>query len=169
MNSDPQQKNGDQTPVNGQLAPPELLLIEDNEDDRRLFVRAAHDSRLNATITYATNAAQAVMRLNRLGEYSATALPALIVLDLGLPGLNGKILLQVIRNAYGPRTVPVVVFTNSVNERDRHECEALGICRYVIKPTHYSDLLRFVSDLSRYVPDGATSQSLAAITGKDQR
>jgi DNA-binding response OmpR family regulator len=144
-------------------SPPEILLIEDNPDESHLFVRAVTDSRLNAVVTVAENAAQAVLRLNRIGPHADQPLPALVILDLSLPGLQGKTLLQVIRNAFGPRSVPVVVFTGSQAERDRVDCEALGISAYVIKPRKYADLVRFVGTLSRFVPDGSTSERLAAI------
>jgi CheY-like chemotaxis protein len=114
---------------------PQILLIEDNPDDRDLFIRALTVGGLEALVVVAKDAVQAVLRLNRLGEFALTPLPALVVLDLGLPGLHGKTLLQVIRNAYGPRAMPVVVLTGSLDAGDRAECEACGISDFIEKPT----------------------------------
>ena len=128
---------------------PEILLIEDGKDDRELFDLAVKASGLEATVTHAVNAAEAVARLNRVGAYAGLPLPALIVLDLGLPGLNGKVLLQVIRNAYSPRSVPVVVLTGSVNAADRTECHSWGISDYLIKPTAFGKMVHLTSSLAR--------------------
>lgn len=130
---------------------PEILLIEDNADDRDLFASALLASGLDARVTFAGDAAQAVLRLNRMGEFAQTPLPTLVVLDLGLPGLQGKTLLQVIRNAYGPRTIPVVILTGSYRSVDRTECEAWGICEYFIKPRTYLEQIRLVASLRRWL------------------
>jgi CheY-like chemotaxis protein len=131
---------------------PEILLIEDNEDDRTAFAKAVAMSGLPARVTYASGAPEAVMRLNRLAGFAGTELPALIVLDLTLPGLRGPILLQVIRNAFGPRHVPVVVLTGSLREHDRSDCERWGISDYQVKPQSFFGLVRFVSGLARLLP-----------------
>ena len=130
---------------------PEILLIEDDSDDRDLFAAALHVSGLGARLSFASNAAEAVMRLNRMGEYVDFALPALVVLDLGLPGLQGATLLQVIRNAYGPRAIPVVVLTGSYRTADRAECESWGISDYLIKPRTYVEQVRLVASLQRWL------------------
>jgi len=129
----------------------EILLIEDNQDDRDLFMAAILTSGIDTRVTFASDAAQAVLRLNRMGEFAATPLPTLVVLDLGLPGLNGKTLLQVIRNAYGPRTIPVVVLTGSYRIADRTECESWGISDYLIKPQSYIEHIRVVASLKRWL------------------
>lgn len=129
----------------------EILLIEDNQDDRDLFMAAVHASGLNARVTFANDAAQAVLRLNRMGVFTETPLPNLVVLDLGLPGLQGKTLLQVIRNAYGPRTIPVVVLTGSYRTADRTECESWGISDYLIKPQSYVEHIRVIASLRRWL------------------
>jgi CheY-like chemotaxis protein len=130
---------------------PEILLIEDDADDRELFAAALQASGVRATLTCAGDAAEAVLRLNRMGRFAETPLPSLVVLDLGLPGLQGGTLLQVIRNAYGPRSIPVVVLTGSYRSADRTECESWGISDYLIKPNSYPDQVRLVSSLRRWL------------------
>lgn len=139
---------------------PEILLIEDDVDDHDLFAVALRTSGINALLTWVTNAADAILRLNRMGAFSAIPLPALVVLDLGLPGLQGGTLLQVIRNAYGPRLIPVVVLTNSYRAIDRTECEQWGISDYLIKPVAYADQVRLVASLQRWlVPQESTPET----------
>ena len=133
---------------------PEILLIEDSADDRALFDRAVAASGMELRVTHAHSAAEAVMRLNRLGRYAGTELPAVIVLDLSLPGLQGATLLQVVRNAYGPRDVPVVILTGSDSAADQASCEPWDISDYVVKPHAHGELVAFVRSLARFLPSG---------------
>jgi CheY-like chemotaxis protein len=151
------------------LMNPEILLVEDNADDRALFARAVAASGLAVHVTYASRAPEAVMRLNRLGIFEGTPLPALIILDLGLPGLQGQILLQVIRNAYGPRAVPVIVLTGSLREQDKADCEHWGISDYVVKPGSLYGLTQFVAGLSRFFAADSVTGRIPAIQKRDPR
>jgi CheY-like chemotaxis protein len=127
---------------------PEILLIEDNKDDKDLFELALCASGLQVSLTKAMDATEAVMRLNRKG--GAGDLPALIVLDLSLPGLKGRTLLQVVKGAYAPRAIPIVVLTGSLVERDRTDCQALGVDDYLLKPQSFEALVRLVASLRRF-------------------
>ena len=131
---------------------PEILLVEDRKDDRDLFAAAVAASGLRVKVATASDSAEAVVRLNRIGRYKDAALPALIVLDLHLPGLNGQTLLQVIRTAYRSRKVPVVILTGSLSPADRAACEKLGISEYAVKPQTFPELQEFVASLRRFLP-----------------
>jgi len=131
---------------------PEILMIEDRKDDRDLFQAAVLVSGLRARVSFAADAVEAVVRLNRLGAVNDAQLPALIVLDLGLPGLKGQTLLQVIRTAYGPREVAIIVLTGSQRPADRAICETWSISEYMVKPPEYADLVRWVKTLARFLP-----------------
>jgi len=142
--------------------PPEILLIEDDPDDRDLFAKAVAASGIEVRVTYTTSAPEAVMRLNRLGGFANTPLPALILLDLSLDGLQGQTLLQVIRNAYGPRDVPIIILTGSLRDRDRTDCERWGISDFVVKPRSHFGLTKFVTGLKRYLPNFEDTESVMA-------
>jgi CheY-like chemotaxis protein len=131
---------------------PEILLIEDSKDDRDLFRAAVQASGLRATVVTAADALEAVARLNRLGKDPDAVLPDLIVLDLGLPGLQGHTLLQVIRTAYGQHEVGIIVLTGSERPTDRAVCETWNISAYKVKPHEHADLVRWVGDLQRFLP-----------------
>ena len=136
---------------------PLILMIEDRKDDRDLFEAAVLVSGLRAKVVFAADAIEAVVRLNRLGAMGSMSLPTLIVLDLGLPGLKGHTLLQVIRTAYGPREVAVIVLTGSQRPADKATCEAWGISDYMVKPQEYADLVRWVKTLGRFLPSEEAS------------
>ncbi|MBA3936980.1 MAG: response regulator [Planctomycetes bacterium] len=134
------------------MAIPEILLIEDRQDDRELFAAALLVSGVRARLTCAADAIEAVVRLNRLGAVNGSTLPALIVLDLGLPGLKGQTLLQVIRTAYGPREVAIIVLTGSQRPADKDICSTWAISDYMVKPQNYADLVGWVRTLGRFLP-----------------
>ncbi len=136
---------------------PEILLIEDRRDDRDLFEAAVLVSGLRAKVTFAADAVEAVVRLNRLGSVHGSTLPALIVLDLGLPGLKGQTLLQVIRTAYGPRDVAIIVLTGSQRPADKATCSTWSISDYMVKPQDYAELVRWVKTLARFLPSSDDS------------
>ncbi|MBA3937907.1 MAG: response regulator [Planctomycetes bacterium] len=134
------------------MAIPEILMIEDRVDDRELFSAAVAASGLRATVVHAVDASQAVMRVNRLGRFANLPQPALIVLDLGLPGLQGQALLEAIRKAYGLREVPVVVLTGSQLESDRAACRSWGVSDYLVKQESFEKLVEWVRTLARFLP-----------------
>ena len=125
----------------------EILLIEDNSDDRFVFERAVITSRIPAHVSFAGTATEAITRLNRFGPFRDTPLPRLIVMDLGLPGISGKLLLQAIRLAYGPQLVPIVVLTGSAAPADRESCENWLINAYLVKPDTMEGMVELVAKL----------------------
>ena len=125
----------------------EILLIEDSSDDRFVFERGVITSGIPAFVSFAATAAEAINRLNRLGIHQSTPLPRLIVMDLGLPGINGKALLQAIRMAYGPQLVPVVILTGSRVPADRDACEGWLINAYLVKPSTMEGMTELVAKL----------------------
>ena len=136
---------------------PEILLIEDNKDDRDLFELALKSSGLRAVVAHAGGVAEVVKRLQRQGAHLQRQYPVVVVLDLDLPDLDGITLLRYVRRDILPVHIPVVVLTGSQRERDRAVCEAMGVEDYLVKPTVYADLVSFVSSLQRYLPGGAAS------------
>lgn len=126
-------------------APREILLIDDSADDRRLFIAAVRATGLEVIVSEAADAVEAVMRLNAAGG----RLPDLAVLDLGLVGLQGTTLLQVLRNAYGPKQLPIVVLTGSTDPADREICEAWNILDFFAKPQSQQQLRSLVESLGR--------------------
>ena len=134
---------------------PEILLVEDSKDDRDLFQLATLRSGIQASLTYAVDAPDAFYRLSHMGKYQDRRLPDLIVLDLGLPGLKGSTLLDVIRHSTVSKRIAVVVWTGSERESDRARCEAIGIQEFFIKPQTFASLVSFVGALPRFFPTPA--------------
>jgi CheY-like chemotaxis protein len=136
---------------------PEILLLEDSRNDRDLFALALANSGVRALLRHAGDVADAVRQLTRVGAYTHRKLPAVVVLDLALPKLDGIALLRLIRRDIIPNHIPVVVLTGSLRESDRAMCESLGVDDFQIKPVQFADLVAFAASLSRFLPGGGAA------------
>jgi CheY-like chemotaxis protein len=124
-----------------------ILLVEDNPADVKITERALRESAVPADLVVVRDGQEAVDYLLRQGPYAAQGGwrgPDLILLDLNLPGMNGREVLQRIRTTPALRAVPVVVLTTSRREEDIQETYAAGANSYIEKPR---DFARFVEVL----------------------
>jgi len=112
--------------------PIRVLLVEDNPGDADLTIETLGTGRVLVDIDVASDGSEALARLQ---EAAASGnLPDLVLLDLNLPGMNGKELLRTIRSDAKMGALPVVVLTSSDAERDIAESYRLGANCYVSKP-----------------------------------
>jgi CheY-like chemotaxis protein len=124
-----------------------ILLVEDNPADVKITERALRESAVPADLVVVRDGQEAVDYLLRQGPYATNEGwrgPDLILLDLNLPGMNGREVLQHIRATPALRAVPVVVLTTSRREEDIQESYAAGANTYIEKPR---DFARFVEVL----------------------
>lgn len=122
-----------------------ILLVEDNPDDERLTIRALRRSKIANEILVARNGQEALDRL--LGE---APLPALVLLDLKLPKIDGLEVLRQIRANANTRLLPVVVLTSSSEDRDIVESYSLGANGYARKPVGFAEFTEAVGQLGLY-------------------
>ena len=130
-----------------------ILLVEDNPDDAALTLRAFKRSHVVNPINVARDGIEALDFLFARGDYSnrsQEALPALIILDLKLPKLDGLGVLQAIREDERTRLLPVVILTSSKEEQDLIAGYSLGANSYVRKPVDFAEFLEAVKVLGIY-------------------
>ena len=99
------------------------------------------------------NGEQALAFLYRTGSYvdpKSAPRPGMIVLDLNLPGIDGREVLRRIKQDKSLKTIPVVVFTTSNNPKDIEDCYQYGVNSYMIKPINFAQLKRDVQLLVDY-------------------
>lgn len=126
-----------------------ILLAEDNPNDVELVVTALKDARLLNEIVTVGDGAQALDYLFRRGPYAGRSglSPAVIMLDLKMPKVDGREVLRQIRADPELRTVPVVVLTSSREESDLMQTYQLGVNAYVVKPVDFEEFAAAVGKL----------------------
>lgn len=126
-----------------------ILLVEDNPNDLELTLIALSKSQLANEVVIARDGAEALDYLNRRGEYRnrVEGNPAVVLLDLKLPKVDGLEVLKEIRNTPHLKSLPVVMLTSSKEEQDLLRSYELGVNAYVVKPVDFSEFLRAISDL----------------------
>jgi two-component system response regulator len=128
-----------------------ILLVEDNPDDEALTLRALAISRVGNRVVVARDGAEALAYL--LGTPEAPALgqlPALVLLDLKLPKVDGLGVLQQLRAAPRTRRLPVVILTSSGEDRDLVGAYELGANSYVRKPVDFVEFVEAVQQLGLF-------------------
>jgi CheY-like chemotaxis protein len=130
-----------------------ILLVEDNPDDVLLVTRAFTKAKLSSSIHIAENGDAAISYLSGLEPHANRSdypFPALVLLDLKLPGKSGFEVLSWIRNDSECRLLPVVVFTSSREGPDLTRAYKLGANSYLTKPVRFEDLLDMIKTLNLY-------------------
>ena len=126
-----------------------IMLIEDNPDDRDLTIRALKKNNILNPVIVASNGAEALAML--LGDDQRDqGNPALILLDLKLPKIEGLEVLRRIRADRRTRVVPVVVLTSSKEEGDLRAAYDLGANGYVRKPVTFSEFSEVVHTIGLF-------------------
>lgn len=123
-----------------------ILLVEDNPDDVELTLRAFRRSRVANDVVVARDGVEAMERL--LSQTQPR--PALILLDLKLPRVDGFELLRWIREDEALRVLPVVILTSSKEERDIVQSYTLGANSYIVKPVDFEKFNEVVDQLGMY-------------------
>jgi CheY-like chemotaxis protein len=135
------------------LGPAAILYAEDDPDDR-LLARLAHSESgvLNALI-FVNDGDEAIEYLRRTGRYADradTPQPGLVVLDLNMPGIDGRETLRIIRADPTLRRIPVVILTTSSARVDIEASYEAGANSYIVKPSAFSALVQLFDRLCTY-------------------
>lgn len=130
-----------------------ILLVEDNPQDEMLVLRALRKANVVNRVDVARDGQQALDYLFREGDYSGladTELPAVILLDIGLPRVSGLDVLGRLRADERTALLPVVILTSSDEERDRLKSYENGANSFVRKPVEFSEFAETVARLGIY-------------------
>ncbi|MCQ4273709.1 response regulator [Pseudomonas kuykendallii] len=126
-----------------------ILLVEDNPHDLELTLVALERSQLANEVIVLRDGAEALDYLFRRGAHKdrGEGNPAVLLLDLKLPKVDGLEVLEAVRNAEPLRSMPVVMLTSSREEPDLQRAYGLGVNAYVVKPVEFKDFVAAISDL----------------------
>lgn len=126
-----------------------ILLVEDDVRDLELTLVALERSELANEVVVVRDGAQALDYLRREGEFATRVAgnPAVVLLDLKLPKVDGLEVLKIVRETPDLRSLPVVMLTSSHEEGDVVKSYALGVNAYVVKPVEFKAFVSAIADL----------------------
>ena len=130
-----------------------ILCVEDDPDDRLLVEMAHRDSGVVNALEFVADGDEALEYLRRVGRHANRAgndQPGIILLDLNMPGTDGRETLVVIKADPALRRIPVVILTTSSAERDIATSYDQGANSYIVKPTAFTSLVRLFERLCTY-------------------
>lgn len=130
--------------------PIDILLVEDNPGDVRLTQEAFKEAKLRNALHVCTDGEQALAYLRGEGEHAGAKRPDLILLDLNLPKVDGREVLQAIKADPSLRRIPVVVLTTSSADEDvLRVYELAGNC-YITKPVDFENFINVIRSIEDF-------------------
>ena len=130
-----------------------ILYADDDPDDRLLTADALRDSRMSNRLEMVDDGAEVLAYLRREGRWADPQLsprPALILLDLNMPKMDGREALAEIKADSRFSSIPVVILTTSRAEADVIRSYQTGANSYIAKPVTFEGLVQIMGDLNRY-------------------
>jgi CheY-like chemotaxis protein len=129
-----------------------ILLAEDNPNDVELTLSALEEHNLANEVIVTRDGAEALDYLYRRGEYKMreTGNPAVVLLDLKMPKVDGMEVLRQIKADPALKYIPVVVLTSSREECDIVESYQLGVNAYVVKPVDFHEFVDAIKELGLF-------------------
>ena len=130
-----------------------ILLVEDNPDDEALTLRAFNKNRIANLVIVARDGVEALDYLFGSGPHAGrdlTVMPAVVLLDLKLPRIDGLEVLRRIRADERTRLLPVVILTTSKEQQDIFEAYSLGANSYIRKPVDFEKFIYAVGQMGMY-------------------
>ena len=130
-----------------------ILIVEDSPEDYETILRAFKKAGLADPIFRCKDGDEAFDFLLRRGTYSdpsTSPRPGIILLDLNLPGTDGREVLREIKSHPALKSIPVVILTTSMNERDIEQCYQDGANSYIAKPVGLAEFFKAIQRLTDY-------------------
>jgi two-component system, response regulator len=130
-----------------------ILLVEDNPDDEALTLRALKKHNLGNDVVVARDGVEALAFLFATGPYAgreSAQMPAVVLLDLTLPRLDGLEVLRRLREDPRTKRLPVVILTTSAEQDDVVRGYDLGANSYVRKPVDFAEFVAAIGNLGLY-------------------
>ena len=130
-----------------------ILIADDDTDDRELLKAAFDENSTQHEINFVENGEELLFYLNRSGHYADETLhpfPQIILLDLNMPKKDGREALRELKADTTFKSIPVIILTTSMEEKDIEKSYQLGVNSFIIKPVTYTGLVELTRILGKY-------------------
>ena len=128
----------------------EVLLVDDNPADTDLTTEVLARSGCPSHIHAVTDGVQAIAFLRREGKYALATVPDIVILDLSLPGKDGRAVLAEVKADPVLRKIPIAIFSTSEARQDIVRSYELGANCYVSKPGNLRDFISAVTSIGEF-------------------
>ncbi len=129
-----------------------ILLVEDEEDHARLIIKSLEKAKVLNPVAWVKNGVEAMEYITKTGRYEREKPPppALVLLDIKLPMMNGFEVLREMKKNAEYKTIPVIILTTTALSEDIRKAFELGVNDYIVKPVEFPDFTRKVQSLGYY-------------------
>ncbi len=131
-------------------APFDILLVEDDPADAGLAKRALREGRILCRVSHVRDGVEAMEFLRRTDQFAGAPRPDLILLDLNMPRMDGRAVLQELKADPELKTIPVVILTTSDVDRDVNASYLLGANSFITKPMDMDAFFDAVKSVEEY-------------------
>ncbi len=125
-----------------------ILLVEDNQDDYDATLRSLKKNHLINPVHWCKNGQEALDYLK--SKEAESQKPSLILLDLNMPGIDGRQVLERIKTDQKLRSIPVIILTTSSDTKDVEQCYNIGASTYIQKPVSFEGLTEAIRTMKDY-------------------
>lgn len=132
---------------------PTILIVEDSVPDMEMILRAFNKLGMKNKIFHCKTGDEGLDFLHRRDKYSdpkKAPRPGIILLDLNLPGTDGREILKEIKSDPELKSIPIVVLTTSSSEKDINECHQNGANSYMVKEVDWNDFFKAIENFKAY-------------------
>ena len=127
-----------------------ILMVEDSPSDAQLTVEALHAAKIANRLSHVEDGVEAMRFLRRQGPYADAPRPDLILLDLNLPRMDGREVLDELKRDLNLKVIPVVVLTTSRSEQDVLRSYQLHANCYITKPVDFTKFMEVVKAIEQF-------------------
>lgn len=127
-----------------------ILLVEDNEGDARLAIEALKDSNISNELHHVKDGVEAMQFLKKEGEYQNAPRPDIVLLDLNMPRMDGRAVLEEISKEPDLVNIPVIVLTTSNSENDIIKSYSLNANCYISKPVDFEQFIDVIKAIENF-------------------